>query len=80
MKRGGGSTSAMKKHLQRFNHTLLVSQGVAAGGRQTTMDSKVIRAPNFQRDALFWMLMTCQVRDLEPRYSGDQFFFSKFEF
>lgn len=62
LKRGGGCTSSMTKHMNRYHHTFLVASGAAAGETQTTMDGKVVKSPNFQRDALFWMLMTYEVR------------------
>ena len=62
VKRAGGSTSSMAKHVTRVHHVLLVAQGVAKDDTQTIMDGKLVFVPNFKHDAIFWMLMTYQVR------------------
>lgn len=62
VKRSGGSTSAMQKHLHGKHSGVMVSLGVAKDSKQGRMDGKVVIAPNFKRDSIFWMLMTYQVR------------------
>ena len=48
------------KHNQqnRVHHVLLVAQGVAKDDTQTIMDGKLVFAPRFKRDAIFWMVMS----------------------
>ncbi|CAB1108391.1 unnamed protein product [Ectocarpus sp. CCAP 1310/34] len=64
----GGSTSAMHKHMNGSHGGVMASRQEGSGGTkgQQRLDGKVIVAPNFLRESIFWMLMTySSLRSLE---------------
>ncbi|CAM9295314.1 unnamed protein product [Pylaiella littoralis] len=62
----------MSKHLNAKHSAIMVGLGCRKDARQQSMEDKVIIAPNFKRDAIFWQLMTCQ-----PLRAQDSFWFRK---
>ena len=62
IKRSGGNTSSMLKHLNQVHHVLMLARGLSNDNTQAVMDDMVVFAPNFKRDSIFWQLTDYQVR------------------